>query len=104
MAGVIIVGSLMFTSNKLHLFTGGVHKSTVQNSSQVSAVSNAKFDAVKPVALHDVHSNSFSDIAKQASPAVVKIETKVKSRSSNSGKSGNNLCDDPFFGQFFWRR
>jgi serine protease Do len=45
-----------------------------------------------------VRPTSFAKIVKDSSPAVVKIETLVKTQSRNGG---NSLFDDPFFRQFF---
>ncbi|GAA4877201.1 trypsin-like peptidase domain-containing protein [Paenibacillus vulneris] len=92
LAGAVVVGSLMFVSDKYNLFTqniaaaGGASSSvTSSGSAQTAAYSNS------------IAGGSIADIAKQASPAVVKIETKVKVNNSRS----NSMYNDPLFRQFF---
>ncbi|ALS20705.1 S1C family serine protease [Paenibacillus naphthalenovorans] len=99
MAGVVVVGSLMFASDKMNLFTGaeGVMNSGGSNGSIPAASSNN--GGVQPSALDISRPNSVSSIVQQASPAVVKIETKVKPKASS--RTGNPFFDDPFFRQFF---
>lgn len=100
MAGVIVVGSLMFASDKMNLFTGAegvMNGAGGSNGSLPAAASNN--GNVQPSALDISRPNNISGIVQQASPAVVKIETKVKPRSSS--RSGNPLFNDPFFRQFF---
>lgn len=99
--GAVIVGSLMFASNKLHLFTGGNASHAVENVSGNSGATIAENGSVQTTSLDIARPTSFSDIAKQASPAVVKIETKVKSQSNSRNGGGNKLFDDPIFRQFF---
>lgn len=100
MAGVIVVGSLMFASDTMNLFTGaeGVMNGGGGSNGSIPAAS-ANNGGVQPSALDISRPNSVSSIVQQASPAVVKIETKVKPRTSS--RSGNPLFDDPFFRQFF---
>jgi len=118
LAGVLLTGSLMFASDYLNLFTGGSDQALAQSptgpsggsdtgagspgavpasntpsgsaaaSSSGGTVSNA-IDLVRP--------NNIAQIVERSSPAVVKIETYVRSRV----RSGNSLFDDPFFRQFF---
>jgi serine protease Do len=101
MAGALVVGSLMFASDKMNLFTGGSHALASGSSSPASgsAASGSNNGGTHTASLDIARPGNISEIAKQASPAVVKIETKVKSRSSRSG--GNPLFNDPFFRQFF---
>jgi serine protease Do len=103
MAGVIVVGGLMVASDRLDWFSGtealavqseassngGGEASTAAGSGGVAPVANA-LDVVRP--------NNIAKVFEQSSPAVVKIETYVESRSANNGSS---LFDDPFFRQFF---
>ncbi|WP_088831139.1 S1C family serine protease [Paenibacillus tyrfis] len=100
MAGVVVVGALMFASDKMNLFTGAQGVMT-GNSNQSSAGAPPATNSgnVKPSSLDLARPTNISGIVQQASPAVVKIETKVKAKSS--GRSGNPLYDDPFFRQFF---
>ncbi|WP_248928135.1 S1C family serine protease [Paenibacillus hamazuiensis] len=100
MAGAVVVGSLMFASDKMNLFTGtqAVPAATgtapagtgklASSSGGGAAVTNSAFSLGTP--------ESVSQIAEQASPAVVKIETKVKQKSTRGG-----MYNDPFFRQFF---
>lgn len=92
-AGAMVVGGLMFASDKMNLFTGAGQAmassvSTAANSSGNGSVTTASMDMNRP--------NNISDIVKQAEPAVVKIETKVKQQTRRSGNSsywqffGNN--------------
>jgi len=112
LAGVLLTGSLMFAADYLNLFTGGSDQTMAQGASPggsdagassaagtsssggaVAAASGSKVsnavDLVRP--------NNIAKIVEQSSPAVVKIETYVRTRS----RSGNSLFDDPFFRQFF---
>lgn len=100
MAGVVVVGSLMFASDKMNLFTaaeGVMNGGGGSNGSIPAAAANN--GGVQPSALDISRPNSVSGIVQQASPAVVKIETKVKPKASS--QSGNPLLNDPFFRQFF---
>ncbi|UQZ80971.1 Putative serine protease HtrA [Paenibacillus konkukensis] len=92
MAGALVVGSLMFASDKYNLFTGPQLAAAPQTSS-VSGNNGAKTASLNNVVSS---TKSVADIAKEAGPAVVKIETKVK-----SSKNGNSMYNDPFFQQFF---
>lgn len=101
LAGAVVVSGLMFASDRMNLFTGT--KGIMNNSSASSSsgvTSNAAGNAnVKPTAFSLGRPDNIAQIAEQAGPAVVKIETKVKSKASSRG--GNSLFDDPFFRQFF---
>ncbi|WP_296975409.1 trypsin-like peptidase domain-containing protein [Thermobacillus sp. ZCTH02-B1] len=109
LAGVLLTGTLMFAADVMNLFTGGsggmasqgpLTPSETDDSTEggsggssggtttASTVSNA-IDIVRP--------NNIAQIVERASPAVVKIETYVRSRA----RSGGSLFDDPFFRQFF---
>lgn len=99
LAGAVVVGSLMFASDRMNLFTGtkGVMNSGAGSSSASSSGSTGS-GAVKPTALSMGRPDNIAQIAEQSGPAVVKIETKVKSKATSRG---NSLFDDPFFRQFF---
>ncbi|NOU91780.1 PDZ domain-containing protein [Paenibacillus sp. LMG 31456] len=92
LAGALVVGGLMYTSDKMNLFSN-IQAPLVSN---VSAASPNNGGAT--TASVDMRPNNIADIAQQAGPAVVKIETKVKPK---SGGSNNPLYSDPFFRQFF---
>jgi serine protease Do len=96
-AGALVVGSLMFAADKTNLFTGGTHPLASNAPSQTS--SSGGNGGAKTAGLDVARPNNIPEIAKQASPAVVKVETLVKPRTSNRG--GNSLFNDPFFRQFF---
>ncbi|CAG7613492.1 hypothetical protein PAESOLCIP111_01611 [Paenibacillus solanacearum] len=100
MAGVVVVGALMFASDKMNLFTGAQGVMTGSGSSGSAPVASTGNGGVRPSALDLGRPNNIAQIVEQASPAVVKIETKVKAKSS-SGRTGNPFFDDPFFRQFF---
>ncbi|SCW52319.1 serine protease, S1-C subfamily, contains C-terminal PDZ domain [Paenibacillus tianmuensis] len=101
MAGVVVVGTLMFASDKMNLFTGaqGMMAGNSNQSSSAPAQAANNNGNVKPSSLDLARPTNISGIVQQASPAVVKIETKVKTKST--GRSSNPLFDDPFFRQFF---
>ncbi|XID93290.1 S1C family serine protease [Paenibacillaceae bacterium WGS1546] len=91
MAGVLLVGGLMYAADRQNWFSGGVFGSPPQ-AQDASArpvnnpVSNAE-DVVRP--------NNIAKIFEQASPAVVKIETYAASRQNGI------TWEDEFFRQFF---
>jgi serine protease Do len=83
MAGAVIVGSLMFTSDKLNLFSGGTSSQLSSNASTVTP-SSATNGSVQTASVSSSGTSSIAQIAKQASPAVVKIETKAKTTNRQS--------------------
>lgn len=91
LAGVVVVGALMFTSDRMNLFTPNtVASSAEQPSTPVSTApessgGNSTASYNKPL---DV-----SGVVDQAGPAVVKIETLVK---SGSRQSQSPFMNDPF--------
>jgi serine protease Do len=99
LASAVVLASLMVVSDKMNLFTGdnvvvnvGKSPSTNANGSDVkTAAVSSTSDVVRP--------NNIAQIVENSSPAVIKIETLVKPRSSQNG--GNSLFDDPIFRQFF---
>lgn len=97
MAGVVVVGGLMFAADRGDWFStkaaapASAAVSTPSDNGGAKTVANVT-DTVRP--------NNISKIFEQASPAVVKIETYVKA--SSRGSSGNSWMDDnPLFRQFF---
>lgn len=74
MAGALVVGGLMFTSDRMNLF--GYDAGTAP-SSPVAAPASSQA-GVQTASLNPNGTNSVSSIAQAASPAIVKIETKVK--------------------------
>ncbi len=100
LAGMVIMGSLMFASDKMNMFTGdeGIFAASnvpdqtqnVANNNNNGGVTNTAIDLVRP--------NNIAEMVKNASPAVIKVEAYVKG--SPRGQGGG-LLDDPFFRQFF---
>ncbi|OCT11909.1 hypothetical protein A8709_29030 [Paenibacillus pectinilyticus] len=83
MAGAVVVGGLMFTSDKMNLFGYGAQ--TVQTG-VTAASANSAAAGVTTASLNPTGTNSVSAIAKAASPAIVKIETKVKQASTGQSR------------------
>lgn len=100
LAGAVVVGALMFAADRANLFTGsqGVMTNNPSSGGAAAAANNSSGGGVVPSNLDLARPNNIAEIFQQASPAVVKIETKVKSQSS--GRSGS-MFDDPFFRYFF---
>ncbi|TBL70056.1 trypsin-like peptidase domain-containing protein [Paenibacillus thalictri] len=98
MAGAVVVASLMIVSDKMNLFSSA---SAGTMSAPLAGSGSGKLAAaggdVKKTSVDLGRPNNISQIVEQASPAVVKIETKVKAKSTG----GNSLFNDPFFRQFF---
>lgn len=99
LAGVLVVGGLMYTADVRNWFTPGQANEmssnsqggTQQVSAQVNGGSSSSAIANRP--------DNIAQLFETSSPAVVKIETYVN-RTSRS-RSGSSLFDDPFFRQFF---
>ncbi|WP_282935226.1 trypsin-like peptidase domain-containing protein [Paenibacillus sp. RC67] len=92
LAGAVVVGSLMFASDKYNLFT---HSTAAAGGAPTSVSSSGTAQTASYY--NTATGGSIADIAKQAGPAVVKIETKVKVNNSRS----NSMYNDPLFRQFF---
>ncbi len=107
LAGAVIIGGLMFTSDRMNWFGGdqgvlfGASPSagveTHDASSNVQSSSGDSSGVVNANLLDVIRPGNIADIVKQSSPAVVKIETYVKS----APQSQSPFFDDPFFRQFF---
>jgi len=90
LAGVVVVGSLMFVADRQNWFSGELFGNAPQAVNTTakpvnSPVGNSE-DVVRP--------NNIAKIFEQASPAVVKIETFAKARQGTT-------WEDEFFRQFF---
>jgi serine protease Do len=98
MAGAVVVGGLMFASDKMNLFTdngtAAMAASSQVGTGQLTGLNPADGKAANAV-LGLGGSGDISTIAEQASTAVVKIETKTKA------KTGGSAYDNPLFRQFF---
>jgi serine protease Do len=103
MAGAVVVATLMYSADKMNLFTGNqpLAASGAASSSAASAsAANNSGNDVKSAAFDLNRPTNFSQIYKDASPAVVKIEALVKPKAT-SRSGGGSILDDPFFRQFF---
>ncbi|PYI57426.1 S1C family serine protease [Paenibacillus flagellatus] len=99
LAGAVVVGSLMFASDKMNLF-GDAGAMATNNGAVSGSVSKANGSGgnggVTTAALDSVvRPGNISQIVNNASPAVVKINTYVKS--SNRSRSGMNSDIFNFF-------
>jgi serine protease Do len=99
LASALVLGSLMFVSDKMNLFTGDQVFVGVGSPAASSASSGS--NSVKTAAVDLVRPNNIAQIVQNSSPAVVKIETLVKAKAQSRNGGGNSLFDDPFFRQFF---
>ncbi len=95
LAGMLIMTAGMFGADRANLFTPESESTTTTNVAPASAVTtdNSVTQAALPAGSADV-----AEVAKSASPAVVKIETLSKA-GSNSG--GTNPYNDPAYRFFF---
>lgn len=101
MAGAVLVGSLMFASDRMNLFSGDTVGSSGGASvpaNTSSSGSSAASGAVKGAALDISRPGTVSSIVQGASPAVVKIDTYVTTKTSTRS---NSMMNDPFFRYFF---
>ena len=96
MAGVLVIGALMYTADTKNLFTG--NQVLAGNGSTASEAPNAVVTNGPGTPFPD-GASSVAEVVKQASPAVVKIETYARSGGGSQGS--NPWADDPFFRQFF---
>ncbi|MBP1993462.1 S1C family serine protease [Paenibacillus eucommiae] len=105
LAGALVVATLMFSADKMNLFTGNqplISNNSVEASTNNAASSNNGNGAnLQNVGLDINRPNNISQIASDAGPAIVKIETLVKSKGGTNNGSGGSFLDDPFFRQFF---
>jgi S1-C subfamily serine protease len=98
-AGMLVITVLMYTADRINLFTGdtaesaSVPTSSQSTSSSSSGSGSSAIPAVMPAGTADVQS-----VVKTASPAVVKIETLARQSSSSRR---NSQFDDPLFQYFF---
>ncbi|MGG1552010.1 S1C family serine protease [Paenibacillus ferrarius] len=98
LAGAVVVGGLMFAADKTNMFSGNQPLASGTASQTASTTSSGSGD-VKNVSLDVVRPGNISSIAQNAGPAIVKVESLVKPKTSSRG--GNSIFDDPFFRQFF---
>jgi serine protease Do len=100
MAGAVLVGSLMFASDRMNLFSGDTAASGGAGSGNTSLQTGSSGNAagVKSAALDLNRPGSVSSIVQESSPAVVKVESYVTAKQRTKS---NSLLDDPFFQYFF---
>ncbi|WP_199615635.1 S1C family serine protease [Paenibacillus alkalitolerans] len=105
LAGAVVVGSLMFASDRMNLFSGSdvlanssatvsgaANGVTTATGSGTGSLSTASIDVVRP--------NTIAEMVKKASPAVVLVET-YASASQRGSNSLSPFFDDPLFREFF---
>ncbi|CAM4269179.1 trypsin-like peptidase domain-containing protein [Paenibacillus alkaliterrae] len=99
LAGVVLVGGLMYTADTRNWFTRAeqVTTSQTESSGTVGSTSSAAGGS-SSAATVAARPDNIAQLFETASPAVVKIETFVNAAKRSSGSS---LLDDPFFRQFF---
>ncbi|WP_274652399.1 S1C family serine protease [Paenibacillus humicola] len=98
LAGVVIVGGLMFAADRGNWFT--FNQSLAATASNSSGGTSASGGGNVSTAADVVRPNNIAQIFQQASPAVVKIET-YQNQQQQSGNQGSEFFNDPFFRQFF---
>lgn len=98
LAGMLVVGGLMYTADVRNWFTGGTAvEAGAGNKTQGATVSQPTGGSSSESALVAARPDNIAQLFETASPAVVKIETYTKTQT----RSGSSLLDDPFFRQFF---
>lgn len=99
LAGALVVGSLMFASDRMNLFSGtdalatGGGGGSAAGTAAPASVPPGGGSAVATAALDVVRPNTIAELVEIASPAVVKIQTYATQRA----RSGSSLFDQ-FFG------
>ncbi|MBD2872113.1 S1C family serine protease [Paenibacillus arenilitoris] len=100
LAGVVLVGALMYTADLQNWFTGAEQTTAGESESSGSgSAGSSTAGSGSTAAAVAARPDNISQLFETASPAVVKIETYVNTAKRNSG--GSSLLDDPFFRQFF---
>lgn len=102
-AGMIVVSLLMFTADRMNLFTpdtalSGNETTQSGGSSDNNGSTNTGNSGVTTSL--PVGSTDISGVVSKVSPAVVKIETLSKSN-SNSSRQNNSYYNDPLYQYFF---
>ncbi|MEC0238677.1 trypsin-like peptidase domain-containing protein [Paenibacillus dokdonensis] len=99
LAGVVVISALMFTSDRMNLFTPNAAMSSAeQPSTTVSAApeSSGNGGNTSTTSLPLSKPTDVSGVVQEAGPAVVKIETLVKQSSRSSQSQTNPFSNDPF--------
>ncbi|WP_424766338.1 S1C family serine protease [Paenibacillus sp. sgz302251] len=100
LAGVVLVGGLMYTADINNWFTGAQQALTgqPQSTSASGTVASTTGGGDSSAAAIAARPDNIAQLFETASPAVVKIETFVNA--ANQG-NGGGMMDDSFFRQFF---
>lgn len=98
LAGVVVVGALMYTADVRNWFTGAELATTPESESASTGGQTAAATGGGTASTAAARPDNIAELFETASPAVVKIETFQNAASSRGGSS---LLDDPFFRQFF---
>lgn len=98
LAGVILVGSLMYTADLNNWFTKEQALATNTQSNSSSSGSGSSAGTTGSAAMVAARPDNIAQLFETASPAVVKIETFVNTAKRSSSGS---MLDDSFFRQFF---
>lgn len=96
LAGVIVVGGLMYTADVRNWFTPTETVSTQTENAGAGKTVESGGSAGSGLSTAAARPDNIAKLFETASPAVVKIETYAKAQSQ-----GGSLLDDPFFRQFF---
>lgn len=101
LAGVVVVGSLMYTADVRNWFTSeqALTSQAEAGSASGKSTSTAGSSGSTSASTVAARPDNIAQLFETASPAVVKIETYVNT--ANRSNSGSSLLDDPFFRQFF---
>ncbi|WP_029192143.1 S1C family serine protease [Paenibacillus harenae] len=99
LAGVLVVGGLMYTADMQNWFTGAEQTAAAKTESTSTSGSTASAGGGTSAATVAARPDNIAQLFETASPAVVKIETYINPAKRNSG--GSSMLDDPFFRQFF---
>ncbi|WP_434752065.1 S1C family serine protease [Paenibacillus amylolyticus] len=100
-AGMLVITVLMYTADRTNMFTPQTALTnngteSAQGTSSNTGGGNNVTASLLPTGKEDV-----SSVVKQASPAVVKIETLAKQSSSNGAGQGGANTSDPLYQYFF---
>ncbi|MEF2966893.1 trypsin-like peptidase domain-containing protein [Paenibacillus sp. M1] len=101
LAGMLLMGGAMYFADRENLFTPDQAASAVTSSTSNGGGTQSGSSSKATQALYPVtESGDVTNVVEQAGPAVVKIETLVKSSKQSAGSS-NPYSSDPFYRYFF---
>ncbi|OAB46021.1 S1C family serine protease [Paenibacillus glacialis] len=100
LAGMVVITSLMFTADRMNLFTPDTSISAMAPESSTSVVTtpnnNSGSSSATATSLPLSKPGDVAMVFKEASPAVVKIDTLVESGKARNGQRTNPYSNDPF--------